>query len=131
MPTYQVSEAARLLGVSPDTVRRWVDDGKVGATRLASGRRVIEGRDLARLAASIAAAPDPARGDPASTRNRFLGLVTAVQRDSVMTQVDLVCGPFRVVSLISREAADELGLEPGVIAVASIKATNVAVELQR
>ena len=131
MPTYQVSEAAQLLGVSPDTVRRWVDDGRVQATRASSGRRVIEGRDLARLAASIAEAPGPARGDPASTRNRFLGLVTAVQRDSVMTQVDLVCGPFRVVSLISREAADELGLEPGVIAVASIKATNVAVELPR
>lgn len=131
MPSYQVSEAARLLGVSPDTVRRWVDDGRVQATRLASGRRDIEGRDLARLAASIAAAPDPAHGDLASTRNRFLGLVTAVQRDSVMTQVDLVCGRFRVVSLISREAADELGLEPGVIAVASIKATNVAVELPR
>ncbi len=127
---YRVSEAAALLGVSDDTVRRWVDAGRLGSTRTPSGRHEIDGVDLARLAQEVADEQATAGADRArhSARNRLRGIVTRVVRDGVMAQVELQAGPFRVVSLISREAADELGLEPGVVAVASVKATNVAVE---
>jgi molybdopterin-binding protein len=124
-------EAAELLGVSDDTVRRWADAGRVPTTT-ESGRRVIEGTDLAKLAVEVANTMDapPSRSSSSeSARNRFTGLVTKVVRDTVMAQVEIQCGPHRVVSLLSREAADELGLEPGVLAVASIKATNVVVEI--
>lgn len=128
MPAFRMGEAAALLGVSADTVRRWADDGRLAATRTEGGHRLVDGADLARLATELAAAPDPDPGWHSSARNRFTGLVTRVQRDGVMAQVELQCGPFRLVSLMSREAADELGLEPGVLAIASVKATAVVIE---
>ena len=129
VPQFRIGEAATLLGVSDDTVRRWVDAGRLQAGRDPQGRLAIEGRDLAAFAQQIAAAPELGRTVPESARNRFTGLVTRVVKDGVMAQVDLQVGPFRVVSLMSREAADELGLEPGVLAVASVKSTQVVVEV--
>ncbi len=127
MPQLRVSEAASLLGVSDDTVRRWVDQGRLSADRSDTGRMTIEGRDLAALAQELAGEDD---GElRTSARNQLRGIVTRVVKDTVMAQVDLQCGPYRVVSLMSAEAADELGLEPGVVAVASIKATQVVVAL--
>ncbi len=128
MPSYRISQVARLLGVSDDTVRRWTDGGRLPVTRDASGRRIIDGATLAAFAAAMADEPDP-EAAVHSARNRLTGIVTRVTRDGVMAQVEMVAGPFRVVSLISREAADELGLAPGVMAVAAIKATNVTIEL--
>ena len=128
VPSYRISQVARLLGVSDDTVRRWTDGGRLPVTRDSSGRRTVDGATLAAFAAALADEPD---GDAAtrSARNRMTGIVTRVVRDGVMCQVDMVAGPFRIVSLISREAADQLGLAPGVMAIASIKATNVTIEL--
>lgn len=128
MPSYSIQQAAALLHVSDDTVRRWAESGRLAAVEQAGGRRMIDGRELARVAASLAAADRVPSTASASTRNRFVGIVTAVQRDGVMAQVDVQCGPYRVVSLLSREAADELALEPGVQVITSIKATNVVVE---
>ena len=132
MSQFRISEAAALLGVSDDTVRRWADQGRLATTRAANGMLVVEGSALVPLMAEGGAAEGLADAFPlarASARNRFVGLVTRVQRDGVMAQVDLQAGPFRVVSLMSREAADELGLEPGMLASASVKATNVTIEL--
>lgn len=128
MPSYRISQAARLLGVSDDTVRRWTDSGRLPVSRDANGRRSIDGATLAAFAAGLADEPD-AEGTRHSARNRLTGIVTQVTKDQVMAQVELAAGPFRVVSLISREAVDELGLAPGVMVVASIKATNVTIEL--
>jgi molybdopterin-binding protein len=127
MSAYRVSEAAELLGVSDDTVRRWIDGGRLEAAT-ESGRTVVPGAALVALALELAEAPDPQRSRSVSARNRLLGLVTKVTKDTVMAQVELICGPYRIVSLMSSEAADDLGLEPGVTAVASIKSTNVVVE---
>jgi molybdopterin-binding protein len=132
MPTFRIKEAAGLLGVSDDTLRRWADGGRVETTTDAAGRRAVDGVALARLAQDLAEATDHGEGSTVvarSTRNRFAGLVTRVVRDTVMAQVEIQAGPYRVVSLLSREAADELGLEPGMLAVATIKATNVSVEI--
>jgi molybdopterin-binding protein len=132
MPTFRIKEAAGLLGVSDDTLRRWADGGRVETTTDASGRRAVDGVALARLAQDLAETADHAEGKTAvahSARNRFQGLVTRVIRDTVMAQVEIQAGPYRVVSLLSREAADELGLEPGMLAVATVKATNVSVEI--
>ena len=131
MTQFRISEAAALLGVSDDTVRRWAEQGRVEVTRAANGMQVVEGADLVPLLTESAggALADVFPLARASARNRFVGLVTRVQRDGVMAQVDVQAGPFRVVSLMSREAADELGLEPGVLAAASVKATNVVIEL--
>jgi molybdopterin-binding protein len=128
MSALRISEAAHLLGVSDDTVRRWIDAGRL-ASVTEGGRIAIEGAELARFARSTADETPPGAVAQASARNRFTGIVTAVLRDTVMAQVELQCGPYRVVSLMSREAADQLQLEPGVIAVASIKSTNVVVEV--
>jgi molybdopterin-binding protein len=130
MPRYRLKEAAALLGVSDDSLRRWADSGRVASTLDDAGRRVIDGAELARFAEQNAAPVPEARSIAReSARNRFVGLVTKVVRDTVMAQVEMQCGPYRVVSLMSREAADELGLEPGVSAVASVKSTNVVVEV--
>jgi molybdopterin-binding protein len=131
MATFRIREAAELLGVSDDTLRRWADSGRV-ATSTDGGARVIDASDLAHFAEELAANADrPAPGPVTkeSARNRFPGLVTSVIRDTVMAQVVIQAGPHRVVSLMSREAADELQLEPGSLAIASVKATNVVVEI--
>ncbi len=128
---FRIKEAATLLGVSDDTLRRWIEAGRV-PTVATSGRMTIDGAALAKFAEELAANSEHPSVGPvaaASARNRMVGLVTRVVRDTVMAQVELQAGPFRVVSLMSREAADELGLEPGVLAVASIKATNVVIEV--
>jgi molybdopterin-binding protein len=126
--TFRIADAARLLGVSDDTVRRWADSGRIRATVDESGRRAIDGVELARIASTLGTPDSPGRAGGTSARNRFIGIVTDVRRDTVMAQVQLQCGPHRVVSLMSRDAADELGLEPGVLASAVIKATQVVVE---
>jgi molybdopterin-binding protein len=129
VPAYRISQAAELLGVSSDTVRRWGDDGRFEIGRDPSGHRVIDGAALAAFAASQASVGAIPAVSNESARNRFTGIVTKVTRDVVMAQVEIQAGPHRLVSLMSREAADELGLVPGVLAVAAIKATNVIVEL--
>jgi molybdopterin-binding protein len=130
VPSYRLRDAADLLGVSDDTVRRWAESGRLETASDSAGRRVVEGAVLARFAeANATVLPEAGPITRESARNRFVGLVTRVVRDTVMAQVELQCGPYRVVSLMSREAADELGLEPGVRAVASVKSTNVVVEV--
>lgn len=126
MPQLRIREAAALLGVSDDTARRWADSGRLPTSQDASGRRVVDGADLAALAVELAHEPERLT---VSARNRLAGIVTRVVKDGVMAQVELQAGPHRLVSLMSREAADELGLEVGVLATASIKATQVVVEL--
>ncbi len=130
MTAYRLAESATVLGVSEDTIRRWADQGRVRTTTTPSGALAIDGRDLAALAAERAGVTPGAHPSPATTsaRNRLTGIVTNVVRNTVMAQVELVCGPYRVVSLMSREAADSLGLEPGVLADAVVKATTVVVE---
>lgn len=127
--SYRISEAATVLGVSDDTIRRWIDDGRLDVVPEQSGPARVAGSALAGLARELADAPEPAAPRLESSRNRMAGIVTRVVRDTVMAQVDLQCGPYRMVSLMSREAADELGLEPGSRAVAAVKATNVIVEV--
>jgi molybdopterin-binding protein len=125
--TYRIGEAAEVLGVSVDTVRRWVDAGRLSAARDEHAHRSIDGADLAEFAKSLA--DEPTEGSRrSSARNRMNGIVVAIIRDTVMAQVDIQAGPFRVVSLMSREAADDLGLEVGSRATAVIKSTNVVVE---
>jgi molybdopterin-binding protein len=134
MPTFRIKEAASLLGVSTDTLRRWADGGRVDTTTDASGRMAVEGTALAELAQELAEASDHEQNRvvvASSARNRFSGLISRVTRDSVMAQVEIQAGPHRFVSLLSREAADELGLEPGMLAIAAIKATNVSVEIPK
>ncbi|MEV1288003.1 helix-turn-helix transcriptional regulator [Micromonospora sp. NPDC049679] len=130
MPAFRIGEAAELLGVSTDTVRRWVDSGRLVAARDAHGHRLVDGVDLAGFARSLSDGPDEGAGR-SSARNRLRGIVTAVARDAVMAQVDIQAGPFRVVALMSREAVDELDLRVGSVAVAVIKSTTVLVELPR
>ena len=127
MSHVRISDAARFLGVSDDTVRRWVSAGSLTSVTDEAGRMAIEGRELAKFAKAHAGAAHDG-GSASSARNRFVGLVTAVKADTVMAQVEMQCGPFRVVSLMSSEAVDELGLEPGSVAVAVIKSTNVIIE---
>ena len=126
---YRIAEAAAVLGVSDDTVRRWIEAGRL-TSNTESGRAVVPGMDVARLAQELADHPDreSTRAASVSARNRLSGIVTNVVKDKVMAQVELICGPYRLVSLMSSEAADELGLEPGVRAIASVKSTNVVVE---
>ncbi len=135
MYQFRMGEAAQLLGVSPDTMRRWADAGRIATTRTPGGHRLVDGADLAVLAQDLADEPGGGGGGASggaggalSARNRFTGLVTRVVRDTVMAQVEVQAGPHRVVSLISAEAVDDLGLEPGVLALAVVKATNVVVE---
>src|ERR1700704_5823945 len=125
----RVREAADLLGVSDDSVRRWIEDGSLQASQDQAGRKVIAGDVLAEFArANAAAAPKDPLTVASSARNRFAGLVTKVVTDKVMAQVEMQCGPFTVVSLMSADAVRELNLEPGSVAVAVVKATTVIVE---
>lgn len=128
MPAIRVKDAAALLGVSDDTVRRWIDSGALTAEKDDAGRKVVDGRALADFAREHAARPPDPLGIGSSARNRFVGLVTRVTADQVMAEVQMQCGPFTVVSLMSRESAEALGLEPGKVAVAVVKATTVIVE---
>ena len=129
MTTYRIAEAAELLGVSDDTVRRWIEHGRLESQHDGTAT-VIPGEHLAALAESLADHPDRerTRASAVSARNRLAGIVTRVKKDLVMAQVEMICGPYRLVSLMSSEAADELGLAPGVRAIASVKSTNVVVE---
>jgi molybdopterin-binding protein len=129
MAKYRVGQAAELLGVSVDTLRRWSSAGRVAASVGSDGRRYYDGADLATLAVEMAG-DVPARAARAqSARNRFVGIVTKVVKDKVVAQVEIQAGPHRFVSLITREAADELKLAPGVVVDAVVKATNVGVEI--
>lgn len=128
MSDIRIRDAAALLGVSDDTVRRWIDSGSLSAEKDEAGRKVIAGDVLAEFAREQAAPPPDPLVVSSSARNRFVGLVTRVNADGVMAEVQMQCGPFTVVSLMSSESAAQLGLEPGKLAVAVVKATNVIVE---
>lgn len=128
MTHFRVSDAAKLLSVSDDTVRRWITRGHLVTTADSSGRKTIDGAQLAEFARSRSAAAPPPEGPASSARNRFVGLVTKVTSDPVMSQVELQCGPYRVSSLMSTEAVEELQLTVGTVATASVKATQVVVE---
>jgi molybdopterin-binding protein len=125
----KLGQAAELAGVSPDTVRRWCDDGRLVIERSSGGQRLVDPVSLARLMAEGATSDLPAGAAAQSARNRFVGLVTAVEVDRVAAKVEIQSGPHRIVSLMTSEAVEELGLRPGVLAVASVKATNVVVEV--
>ncbi|HSP38318.1 MAG TPA: helix-turn-helix transcriptional regulator [Frankiaceae bacterium] len=128
MPQFRIRDAASLLGVSDDSVRRWIDSGALSSTKDDGGRLVVDGAELAEFARTHAATPADPSGVGRSARNRFVGLVTRVVVDGVMGQVEMQCGPNTVVSLMSADAVRELALEPGTLAVAVIKATTVIVE---
>jgi molybdopterin-binding protein len=131
MTQLRIADAAAYLGISDDTLRRWIEAGRAQAATDASGRQVLEGAEVARLlresSPSVTAETAPIVGR--SARNRFAGIVTRVVKDTVMAQVEIQCGPHRLVSLLSTEAVEELGLEPGSLAIATVKATNVGVEV--
>lgn len=132
MTHLRISEAAEYLGVSDDTVRRWIDSGRLAASTDPSGRQAVDSAEVARLlrdnsSSAVSAETAPIVGR--SARNRFAGVVTRVVKDTVMAQVEIQAGPHRFVSLLSAEAVDELGLQPGSLAIATVKATNVGVEV--
>ena len=132
MTDFTVRQAAALLGVSDDTVRRWADAGRLTLTTAPNGRATVSGVQLAALAQEVAAESDLVAAFPhsrTSARNHITGIVTKVTKDLVMAQVEIQAGPFRIVSLMSSEAATELGLEPGSLASASVKATTVVIEV--
>ncbi|QCB50879.1 helix-turn-helix domain-containing protein [Rhodococcus sp. PAMC28707] len=124
----RIKDAAALLGVSDDTVRRWIDNGTLVAYKDNAGRKVVDGAALAVFAREQATPPPDPTGSGSSARNRLVGLVTAVTSDTVMSEVEMQCGPFTIVSLMSTESVRTLGLEPGRVAVAVVKATTVIVE---
>lgn len=131
MPTYKVGQVAELLGVSADTIRRWTDGGRLPMRRDPGGQRLVDGADLARFLTETAPV---AHDEPLvleSARNRFPGIVTKVEKEGLVAVVHLQAGPHRVVSMMTREAADELGIEPGDLAVGVVKSTNVVVEVPR
>ncbi|MFI5677700.1 TOBE domain-containing protein [Streptomyces cellulosae] len=129
MQSYTIGQAARLLGVSPDTARRWADAGRVATHRDDSGRRVIDGRDLAAFSVELAKAGTDEEDTPrTSVRNAFPGIVTAIKLGDVAAQVEIQAGPHRLVSLLTREAVEDLGLEVGMEATARVKSTNVHID---
>ncbi|MBZ4016851.1 TOBE domain-containing protein [Streptomyces purpurogeneiscleroticus] len=129
MQSYTIGQAARLLGVSADTARRWADAGKVPTHRDEAGRRLIDGRDLAAFSTELARS-GTGEDEPAATsvRNAFPGIVTAIKLGDVAAQVEIQAGPHRLVSLLTREAVEELGLEVGMRATARVKSTNVHID---
>ncbi len=129
MSSYRTSQVADLLGVSPDTVRRWCDDGRLRVGRSEGGHRTVDGADLARYLTEQAAAYEPDSVMAQSARNRFTGIVTRVDRDKLVAVVEIHAPPHRLVSMMTREAADELDLQPGDLATAAVKSTNVVVEV--
>ncbi|MEW1689243.1 molybdopterin-binding protein [Streptomyces sp. NPDC091265] len=129
MPSYSIGQAAELLAVSPETVRRWADGGHLAMNRGGSGNRVIDGVSLAAFATERAQGLHPVPGEIlTSVRNSFAGIVTAVNVDEIVAQVEIQSGSHRLVSLISRESVEELGLEVGVLATARVKSTNVHID---
>ncbi|MCP4434843.1 MAG: excisionase family DNA-binding protein [Actinomycetia bacterium] len=129
MSEFSVGEVADLLGVSVDTVRRWCDDGRLDTTRRGGGHRLIPGAGLAEYLTTTDVAWEPEATMAQSARNRFTGIVTRVERDKVTALVELRAGPHRIVSLMTAEAVDDLGLAPGELAVAAVKSTNVVIEV--
>jgi molybdopterin-binding protein len=123
---YRIGEAAAMLGVRVETVRRWERDGKVRTVRTSGGQRLVPGEEVARLLAERRRRPVVTSG---SVRNRFPGVVTEVKRDALAATVEILAGPHRILAFITREAVDEMGLEAGMHAVATVKATNVMVEV--
>jgi molybdopterin-binding protein len=123
---YRIGEAAAMLGVRVETLRRWERDGKVAVTRTPGGQRTVPASEVARLLAERRERP---RVTSASVRNRFPGVVTEVKRDALAATVEILAGPHRILAFVTREAVDEMGLEPGMRAVATVKATNVMVEV--
>ncbi|MFZ4517908.1 MAG: TOBE domain-containing protein [Microthrixaceae bacterium] len=129
MPTYRIAQVAELLGVSPDTVRRWGDDGRLPVVRGEAGVLGVEGSALAEYLRGREAAYEPDSVMAQSARNRFTGIVTRVERDTLVAVVEIHAPPHRLVSMMTREAADELDLQPGDLATAAVKSTNVVVEI--
>jgi len=127
--SYRPGQVASLLGVSVDTIRRWADTGRLATDRTEGGQRLIDGASLARFLAEQAPAAEGEVIVDRSARNRFPGIVTSVVADEIVAKVEMHAGPHRIVSLMTAEAAQELGLEPGMLAVASIKSTNVIIEV--
>jgi molybdopterin-binding protein len=128
MEGYRIGQAADVIGVRVETLRRWEREGKLTTVRTDGGQRLVPAAEVARLVAERRAERAPAA---ASRRNAFPGVVTKVTLDTVSALVEIQAGPHRVVSLITREAADELGLEPGMEAVATVKATSVMIEVPK
>ncbi|NML50672.1 TOBE domain-containing protein [Streptomyces sp. R302] len=127
MQTYTIGQAARLLGVSPDTARRWADAGRVATRRDESGRRVIDGKSLAAFSVELAQGDDD-EVSYTSARNAFPGIVTGIKLGDIAAQVTIQAGPHRLVSLLTREAVEELGLEVGMQATARVKSTSVHID---
>jgi len=126
MTQYRINEGAALLGVSDDTVRRWIDTGRLAAQKDQGGRMTVSGVDLAAIARGEG--PDEIGGNKSSARNRFVGLVTRVEREGLVGIVEIQAGPHRIISMVTADAITDLGLTPGARAVASIKSTNVVIE---
>jgi molybdopterin-binding protein len=127
---YRIGEAAKVLGVRVETLRRWEREGRIESSRTAGGQRRVSASEVARLLSERRRADTPEIGGQ-SVRNHFPGVVVAVKKDEVAATVEIMAGPHRILSLLTREAVDELGLEPGMPAIAAVKATNVGVELPR
>lgn len=127
MSQLRVSQAAHLLGVSGDTVRRAIDSGRLTGAKDGSGTTVVQGAEVAAWAAELSTAPATGATGATSARNQLTAIVTRIVTDTVMAQVDMQAGPFRLVSLLSTEAVLELGIEVGDVVIASIKATHVTV----
>jgi len=127
MSNHRPGRVAEILGVSVDTVRRWADEGRLETVRTEGGQRLIDGASVARFLADRHAGGASA---PQSARNRLPGIVTRVERDGLTAVVEIQAGPHRIVSMITREAADDLGLAVGDLATAVVKATNVIVETE-
>jgi molybdopterin-binding protein len=123
---YRIGEAAGILGVRVETLRRWERDGRLATTRTAGGQRMVAASEVARLLGERRSRPKVTAG---SVRNRLAGIVTEIKRDNVAATVELLAGPYRILALVTREAVDEMGLQPGTHAVATVKATNVMLEV--
>ena len=130
MTFLRVAQAASFMGVSDDTVRRWIEQGTLTRQKNEAGHTVVDGAELAQYARRSAVQPQDPANVRSSARNRLVGLVTAVKSDPVMSQVEMQCGPHRIVSLMSTEAVEDLGLAPGSVATAVVKSTAVIVETE-
>jgi molybdopterin-binding protein len=124
---YRIGEAAEMLGVRVETLRRWERDGELETTRTTGGQRLVSGAEIARLLAERRRRNAVTSG---SVRNRFPGVVTEIKRDKLAATVELLAGPHRILAFVTREAVDEMGLKPGMHAVATVKATNVMLEVE-